>query len=514
MSQPFSTVRSALAGKRILLTGTTGFIAKVVLEKLLYDIPEVGKVLVLLRGNANFPDAAQRFRQQVMTSSVFDRLRGVYQDSFQTFWQDRIECVTGELTLPDLGMSPVALRALAQRVDLVINVAASVNFREALDQALAINTYSVRHLLALVESADSIPFIQVSTCYVNGFNRGAMREALVHPSRGVIPFNPAGYYEVDTVLTELECKIQQVCMQWGATSKLSDKLRELGIQQAQAYGWNDTYTFTKWLGEQVALKATYGKTLTIVRPSIVESTLRDPAPGWIEGVKVADAIILAYARRKVAFFPAKLDEVIDIVPADLVANGILLATAEAVLDPDRQRIYQVCSGAANPICLGFLIELLQAEARQHWQHYDRLFYKAPTHQFCTVSRTTFLAGLVFAKLGLSLIGKIRRLLGAVDSWPALEALQTTQTLATVFSFYTSPRYVFHNEQLMNLADRMGELDKQLFPVDARLIDWPTYLCKIHMAGLNRYALQDRHQRIDRVDEVVEKEVPISAKSLG
>src|SRR5690606_41488011 len=64
----------------------------------------------------------------------------------------------------------------------------------------------------------------------------------------------------------------------------------------RSYGWNDTYTFTKWMGEQLLMKGLDGKTLTILRPSIVESTLKSPAPGWIEGVKVADAIILAYAR--------------------------------------------------------------------------------------------------------------------------------------------------------------------------------------------------------------------------
>jgi hypothetical protein len=38
---------------------------------------------------------------------------------------------------------------------------------------------------------------------------------------------------------------------------------------------------------------------------------------------------------------------------------------------------------------------------------------------------------------------------------------------------------------------MGELDRALFPVDARQIDWQLYLRKIHLGGLNRYALKER-----------------------
>jgi len=37
-------------GKRLLVTGTTGFLGKVLLEKILYSLPEVDLVYVLIRG--------------------------------------------------------------------------------------------------------------------------------------------------------------------------------------------------------------------------------------------------------------------------------------------------------------------------------------------------------------------------------------------------------------------------------------------------------------------------------
>jgi hypothetical protein len=66
-------------------------------------------------------------------------------------------------------------------------------------------------------------------------------------------------------------------------------------------------------------------------------------------------------------------------------------------------------------------------------------------------------------------------------------------LSTIFSFYTEPNYVFHNNKLLDLAKRMGKTDQQLFPVDSSAINWETYLRKIHMAGLNCYALKGRKQ---------------------
>ncbi|MGJ7917054.1 acyl-CoA reductase C-terminal domain-containing protein [Massilia sp. LXY-6] len=63
-----------------------------------------------------------------------------------------------------------------------------------------------------------------------------------------------------------------------------------------------------------------------------------------------------------------------------------------------------------------------------------------------------------------------------------------------FSFYAQPRCRFRNDALLALAARFGESERALYPVDARLIDWEDYLCRVHMAGLNRYALKRKEAR--------------------
>jgi hypothetical protein len=241
-----------------------------------------------------------------------------------------------------------------------------------------------------------------------------------------------------------------------------------------------------------------GRALTIVRPSIIESTLAEPAPGWIEGVKVADAIILAYARGKTSFFPAKPKEVVDIVPADLVANGIVLASAEALQTAPAMRIYQACTGATNPITVGRVIDLIQGESQRNWRQYERLFYNQPKHDFRVVSRPLFLLMLRAMRIGATSWSAVRKLLGAGES-PKLEAVRTTQLLALTFSFYTAPRYVFRSDRLQALAQRFSSEDRARYSVDTAAIDWQDYLCRIHMAGLNRYALRPRTPKL--VEEV-------------
>ncbi|MBK8970077.1 MAG: SDR family oxidoreductase [Hahellaceae bacterium] len=484
-----------LKGKRVLITGTTGFVGKVVLEKLIRDVPEIGEIVLVIRANRKHGDARQRFYQEIATSSIFNRLRSADEAAFLQFCETRIQFITGEITEAKLGLTDGAFNTLGRSLDLIINSAASVNFREALDQAISINTNSLNEIIALSRLAGDCPVVQVSTCYVHGFHSGLINESNHRPAGQWIPRAPQGYFEVESVLADLQAKIAAVKLEQRDPILLEEALIELGVRESHRYGWNDTYTFTKWMGEQVLLKAMQGKALTILRPSIVESTLSEPAAGWLEGVKVADAVILAYAREKVTLFPGKPGAVIDIIPVDLVANAILLAGMEALALKPGHRIYQVCSSSSNPLKIHQVIDYVQEEAHENYHLYDRLFYRKPQRRFVMIPRLAFhltmVSGFYLAKAGSKIAGLLA---GKSGHSKALDNLETTLKLSLVFSFYTSPNYIFSNERLLELSRRASPEALSRFPVRADSYDWRHYLRKIHVPGLNQYALKPRRKR--------------------
>ncbi len=490
-----SVVKQQLAGKRVLITGTTGFLAKVLLETLIRQVPDIAEFVLLIRGNREYPSAHERFQGEVLSSSIFEPLRVQDPGNLYFLCNEKVRCVTGEVTEPNFGLSEEEFNELASGVDIVVNSAASVNFREEMDQALSINALCLLNMTKLVKMAGNIPLIQVSTCYVNGYNQGDMYEEVVKPFGSTpIKRNVRGYYDVEPVIKDLLSKIASVrSSHIGDEKSLSIKLVDLGIRESNRYGWNDTYTFTKWMGEQIALRELQGGTLTILRPSIVESTLRSPVPGWIEGVKVADAIILAYARRKVTFFPAKTDGIVDIIPVDMVANSIVLAMTESLASPRQHRIYQACSGSRNPLKVGAFIDWVTGEIKQHHAKYQKLCFHRPPKSFHPVNRSVFLTAMAGVQLAIGSVGRVCKLFGASDALKITDALNITHNLSVVFSFYTSPRYCFHSEKLVALAARMSASDREMFPVDAQIIDWQDYICQIHVPGLNKYALRDRRK---------------------
>ena len=66
-------VKQFYKGKTILITGCTGFLAKVILEKILRSCPDVGKIYLMVRPKQKM-DPMKRIEMEILTSQVFSRL--------------------------------------------------------------------------------------------------------------------------------------------------------------------------------------------------------------------------------------------------------------------------------------------------------------------------------------------------------------------------------------------------------------------------------------------------------
>lgn len=493
------SVLSSLQGKQVFLTGVTGFLGKAILEKLLRDVPDVGKIHVLIRGSESSP-AQQRFEADVMSSSVFDVLRAKRGPEFQSFIESKVNVVAGELTQERFGLDHGQFEALASQLDIIINSAASVNFREALDQALKINTLCLNNILALSKAHNSFEptqVLQISTCYVNGYNRGIIREEVMPPVSSVLDLVDEDTYDIQPLMDKLRSKIDRIHERFPDPEKREEKLIQLGIKESRHYGWNDTYTFTKWLGEQVLIQGMQKQNLIILRPSIIESAIKAPMPGWVEGVKVADALIYAYAKGRVSIFPGDDSGVLDVIPVDLVANSALMSAAQLLHgqsnnDPQFE-IYQSCSGRSNPIQLReFIGHIMEASAKNYAQ-LPKLFAKKPEHKFKTVSPQKFRLYMAALTSLTWLRTSLGRLLGSDKAKDLMEKTKTTASLAMIFGFYTAAKYRFDSSKLEQLHGRFPLNEQKAFQVKADMFDWQYYLQSVHMKGLHTFALADKQE---------------------
>ena len=102
------SIRRFFAGKHVLLTGSTGFLAKAVVEKLLWDLPDVGQIYLLIRprfkADGTRIEPRDRLHEEVLRNSAFGRLRERHGEGFDDFCESKITCVSGDLTKPLFGL--------------------------------------------------------------------------------------------------------------------------------------------------------------------------------------------------------------------------------------------------------------------------------------------------------------------------------------------------------------------------------------------------------------------------
>ena len=142
------SVRETLANRHILLVGATGFIGKVWLVDLLENIPNIGKISLLIRRNRT-TSAQRRFQKIIEESPAFDKLQERHGHNLGNFLKSKIEVLEGDVSQPGLGLDEATQSRLAKTLDVVVNSAGLTDFNPDLREALA-STLSELFLVGMV----------------------------------------------------------------------------------------------------------------------------------------------------------------------------------------------------------------------------------------------------------------------------------------------------------------------------------------------------------------------------
>jgi long-chain acyl-CoA synthetase len=516
-SEPLSVLRT-LAGKNILLVGVTGFIGKVWLAQLLSEVPQIGRIYLLVRRQRT-TTAQRRFEKIFEESPVFDHLHERLGDRFADFVAERVEVVEGDVSQPGLGMAPEIRARLARTLDLVVNSSGLTDFNPDLRDALASNVAPVIHVINFLRGSDHAGLMHLSTCYVVGSKDGRVSEE-VHRD-----YTPLGIPDFDA---ERECRfLQELVAHAEARSEsaaitaalrrqalgrhrgneepsgseldnlirknrmrwLRNRLTRAGTRRAKRLGWPNTYTLTKSLAESLIARYGTGLPIAIVRPSIVETSTDQPFRGWNEGINTSaplSYLLGTYFRQ----LPTNERKCLDVIPVDMVCRGMTLI-ATAVIARRHQAIYQLATSASNPCDMGRSIELTGLAHRKHYraqqsmEHWIRMQFdtipvsKARYEKFSVPAQKAVVRGINRAASAL----QMKR--------PPLARQERDLTRVEKLIELYEP-FILHNEQVFEadnvqlLSASLPEDERAAFRYDPSSIDWWEYWINIHIPALRRW----------------------------
>ncbi|MCE2448536.1 MAG: fatty acyl-CoA reductase [Candidatus Latescibacteria bacterium] len=524
-------IREFYQDRTVLLTGGTGFYGQGLTAKILRYLPGVRRLYLVLRpgrgpGGAMLP--VEERLDELFKLVVFDRFRQEEPAAFATARQ-KVRALACDMRQPGLGLDEASRDELLEEVDLIIGNAASVTFDEPLDSAIQFNTLAPQELLRLAREGRKNPvLVHVSTAYVNGRLTGAVSEQtlpvdrtiqhLIDGSAPPQPFVPEK--EIDQAQarcqairdqaqsdeqqqafrreiveqshrrtlsdSRLQKLIDDRCRRW-----IERELVDEGMRRARQHGWNDVYTFTKAMGEQLLVKNRGQVPLAIVRPSVTEGALQDPHPGWIHGLKVTDPLIVAYGRGIVPDFPAAMGAPMDLVPVDIVVNTVLAATTQATAST--VEVFHAATSGENPLPNTRMFQYVKGYFEEHpllnkdGSRPELVDWTFPTvEQFQRVFNWKYLYPL---ELKQKLYECLPERWAPAQKKRRLAALKTrlkrVQYFIDLFSPYTTLDCRYETKRMLALYESLPPEEQRIFNMDVRRIDWYQYYQTAPRVGWGR-----------------------------
>nr|XP_040243915.1 fatty acyl-CoA reductase 2, chloroplastic-like [Aegilops tauschii subsp. strangulata] len=212
--------------------------------------PDVGKIYVLIKAKDN-EAAMKRLKNE-----------DIHGKNYHSFVLSKQVLVVGNFTKAYIGIAP------------------------EYDVALDINTMGPYRIMSFAQRFRRLKlFLQVSTAYVNGQRQGLILEKPFCLGDTITKgIGSSDFSAHQNTMLDIEAEIKLAFDSRRHSSASASVTQEM--KEAKPYGWQDMYVFTKAMGEMVINCMRGEIPVVTIRPSVIESTWRDPFPGWMEGNRI------------------------------------------------------------------------------------------------------------------------------------------------------------------------------------------------------------------------------------
>ncbi|KAH6815956.1 hypothetical protein C2S51_020776 [Perilla frutescens var. frutescens] len=418
-------------GKNIFITGGTGLLGKVLVEKILRSTP-VGKIYVLVKADDS-EAAMDRLAKELVNSDLFGCVQEKHGKYYQKFIKEKLIPVVGNIS------------------------------------------------------------------YVNGEREGIILEKplIMGENRRNDDVETSPLFRRLDVGDEINLALRSCT----ATSNydMTRDMKRLGMERAKFYGWYNTYHLSKAMAEMVIHETRGDIPVLIIRPSVIESCYKQPYPGWIQGNRMFDPIIISYGKGQLPAFLGDPNTPMDIIPLDIVVNTTIAAIAKhACMGKSELNVYQLASGFVNPLRFLEFFEyiheyfssdpLIESESFTRINYYDNLAKIKYFDNFDDFSKYT--REEIFERLR-NAFGVGEKTIQTKIQKQCKAKVAYAEHLSKMYEFLGFFKARFDAGNTQKLLSEMSNDEKMSFAIDVKEINWRKYFQEVHIPGLRKHVLNDK-----------------------
>ncbi|XP_049546654.1 fatty acyl-CoA reductase wat-like [Anopheles darlingi] len=445
-----SPVGEFFAGQTVLLTGGSGFLGKLFIEKLVKC--GVREILLLLRTKKGV-SPEERIKVLLKKEVIF-----VNYATQPELYLSRIKVIEGDISKPGLAISNDDLEYIYSHTNIILHSAADVRFDESLHESVLTNVRGTEHLLRVALKCPLLKvFVHVSTAFSQCVYEH-VEERFYPPS--VDPFELIRAIEQDTRMEEFEVMAKKIIEPWP-----------------------NTYAFTKSLAEDVVHQYKDKLPIAVVRPSIVTSTYKDPITGWTDNFYGFNGVVVGAGTGVLRIFHIYDEYKANIIPADIVINATLVAARYAADHPLEENVFNCTTdenyttwGAVRADCMSQ--KSLVAAKKSLW---------IPTYNTTRYQLVADFLAIFYHLLPALLFDLVLRLRG--QKAQVLRLYRKVHRFSDVLRFFTIKQFTFGTERMRTVLDQMAIIDRHLFPCDMRSVVWSEFIIN-QVRGCREYLLHE------------------------
>ncbi|CRK92411.1 CLUMA_CG005971, isoform A [Clunio marinus] len=440
------------SGKSILVTGATGFMGKVIVEKLLRDCGDLKRIYILIRMKRGV-DSFRRY-QDYVEDTIFKKIREIAPERLK-----KISLIKGDTSQENLAIDPSDEEELIENLNIIFHCAAKAKFSLPLREALSFNTVGTLRVLQLATKIKNLlVFSHVSTSYCC-------------PNQRI-----------------LEERYQPACEDPYKVIKLLQSSRESDLDEIEPRimkGYPNTYALSKIFAEDLAHSFRDRIKIVITRPSIVTSAWKEPYPGWVESHKSGlTGCLMAFGRGVLRTVYADPNKMIELIPVDLADNAIIALTCKRALMEGNDILY------ANINTIG-----LQSWTMKKYFEYElKLSRKFPLdlmvwYPYLVVTKNWFYYQFrrVCYHYVPAYFGDFFCRLAGEKALLVIYQRKFDTAMKTL-RFYNTRDFFWQNDQFKNLHKELSEKDKEIFYCNFEEVEMEQCV-KNNVMGVRKFLLK-------------------------